>query len=143
MLMVYYDNARVYEERRGIDMMERATEMINQTIKEFKNEGDIKTKDISDGYHTFGELYHHRAVLFSVILNNHKDKAWKSWLHHDGTMFDGMFIVGIQTDEGQYSYHYNPEYWDMFEVEELPNAPEYDGHMPSDIDRLSSLIVEL
>ena len=24
--------------------------------------------DTSDGYHTFNELYHHRAVLFSVIV---------------------------------------------------------------------------
>ena len=24
----------------------------------------------SDGYHTFNELYHHRAVLFSVIVNS-------------------------------------------------------------------------
>ena len=23
--------------------------------------------DLSDGYHTFNELYHHRAILFSVI----------------------------------------------------------------------------
>ena len=27
------------------------------------------TGDTSDGYHTFNELYRHRAILFSVICN--------------------------------------------------------------------------
>ena len=31
--------------------------------------------EISDGYHTFNELYHHRAVLFSVICNSHPKLA--------------------------------------------------------------------
>ena len=29
----------------------------------------VITGETSDGYHTFNELYHHRAVLFSVIVN--------------------------------------------------------------------------
>lgn len=115
-------------------------EIYNKKIKRDKKHGLISTKNLSDGYHTFGELYHHRARLFAVIVNTYKDKAWKSWLHDDGTMFDGMFIVGIKTPQGQYSYHYNPEYWNSFEVEELEKAPPYDGHMPSDIDRLLSLL---
>jgi hypothetical protein len=97
--------------------------------------------DLSDGYHTFNELYHHRAILFSVICNEHPDISWKSKLHHDGTMFDGMFIVGINTPEGQATYHYdiNP-YWDMFRVRELEKAPEWDGHTPTQaIERIASL----
>ena len=39
------------------------------------------TGETSDGYHTFNELYHHRAVLFSVIVANYPDKAWKSKKH--------------------------------------------------------------
>jgi hypothetical protein len=35
--------------------------------------------DTSDGYHTFNELYYHRMILFSVICNQNKSKAWKSW----------------------------------------------------------------
>lgn len=96
-------------------------------------------KQISDGYHTFEELYYHRMMLFAVICNQNKNKAWKSWKHYDGTMFDGMYIVGIETDEGQYTYHYNAEYWDIFDVKELPSAPEWDGHQPKDITRLLSL----
>lgn len=85
----------------------------------------------SDGYHTFNELYHHRAVLFSVICNANPDIAWKSKLHHDGTMYDEMFIVGINTPEGQATYHYDIEpYWPLFAVKELEKAPEWDGHTP-------------
>lgn len=97
--------------------------------------------DVSDGYHTFNELYHHRAVLFSIICNQNKDKAWKSRSHHDGTMYENMFIVGINTPQGQYTYHYdvNP-YWKMFDVDELEFAPMWDGHKPSDITRLNSIL---
>lgn len=101
----------------------------------------VITGETSDGYHTFNELYHHRAVLFSVIVKAFQEKAWKARLHHDGTMYDGMFIVGIDTPEGQASYHYdiNP-YWDMFECRELERAPEWDGHTPAQaIERIRKL----
>ena len=106
----------------------------------------IKSKGkISDGYHTFNELYNHRAVLFGLICSLlPKDKTWKSLKHHDGTMFDGMFVVGINTEYGQITYHYDiePYYNTIFAgVRELPNAPEYDGHTPDDVvERLSQLI---
>lgn len=61
--------------------------------------------EISDGYHTMDELYYHRGVLFSVICNQNKSLAWKSRKHSDDQMYDGMFIVGIDTPEGQYTYH--------------------------------------
>lgn len=98
--------------------------------------------DTSDGYHTFNELYHHRAVLFSVIVKAFQDKAWKSKKHHDGTMYDGMFIVGIDTPRGQATYHYDIDpYWDMFECPELERAPEWDGHTPEEaINRIGALI---
>lgn len=100
--------------------------------------------DFSDGYHTFNELYHHRAVLFSVICNTFPEKAWKSKLHDTGDMYEGMFIVGIETEQGQATYHYDIEpYWDMFKVKELDKAPKWDGHTPSDaIERIGSLSCE-
>ena len=101
--------------------------------------------NLSDGYHTFNELYHHRAILFSVICNSMPDKAWKSKLHDTGDMFDGMFIVGIETPEGQATYHYDIDpYWDMFKVKELEKAPKWDGHTPQDaIDRISKLCADM
>jgi len=100
--------------------------------------------DLSDGYHTFNELYHHRAILFSVICNSNPQIAWKSKLHDTGDMFDGMFIVGIETPQGQATYHYdiNP-YWDMFKVKELEKAQKWDGHTPEEaISRISILLIK-
>lgn len=96
----------------------------------------------SDGYHTFNELYHHRAVLFSVIVENFAARAWKSKLHADGTMYEGMFIVGIETPDGQATYHYDVEpYWDMFRCKEVDRAPEWDGHTPDQaIERIGKLV---
>ena len=94
--------------------------------------------EVSDGYHTFNELYHHRAVLFSLICNSMPNISWKSKFHDTGDMYEGMFIVGIETPEGQATYHYDIDpYWDMFKVKELDRAPKWDGHTPDiAIDRL-------
>lgn len=118
---------------------DKITKLINSMILVAKEEG-WSTKDVSDKWHTFDELYYHRMILFLSLQLAHKDKSWKSKLHHDGTMFEDSFIVGIETEEGQYSYHYNLKYWDDFkEIRELERAPEYDGHVRSDIRRLLSL----
>lgn len=97
--------------------------------------------EMSDGYHTFNELYHHRALLFATICNMHPDKAWKAKKHDDGSMYDGMFIVGIETESGQATYHYDIEpYWDMFHVRELEKAPVWDGHTPEEaLQRITTL----
>lgn len=102
-----------------------------------------KIGDVSDGYHTFNELYHHRAVLFAALCNLYPDYAWKSKQHDDPNfpMYDGMFICGINTPDGQATYHYDIDpYWDMFDVPELPRAPKFDGHTPAmAIERIRSL----
>lgn len=112
---------------------------INNLILEAKQDG-WSTKEISDKWHTFGELYNHRMILFLTIQLAHKDLSWKSKQHHDGTMFEDSFIVGIDTPDGQYSYHYNLEFWHLFKkIKELEFAPEFDGHQPEDIIRLLKL----
>ena len=114
---------------------------LNAAIDLINNPSQLVTGDTSDGYHTFNELYHHRAVLFSVIVKAFPDKAWKSKQHNDGTMYDGMFIVGIDTPEGQATYHYDIDpYWDMFKCQELARAPKWDGHTPAQaIERIEKL----
>lgn len=115
------------------------TKVINKMIVDAKEEG-WSSKGISDKWHTFDELYYHRMILFLSLQLAHKDKSWKSKQHHDGTMFDDSFVVGIDTPRGQYSYHYDLKYWRLFDgIKELEKAPEYDGHKPKDIDRLLSL----
>jgi len=95
--------------------------------------------DISDGFHTFDELYEQRAVLFSALCRLFPGGAWKSKFHSDGTMFDGCFIVGIETPEGSYTYHYGITKWDWFPVRVIEVAPEWDGHTDKDVRRLWSL----
>lgn len=116
------------------------TDTLADTIALLKAQEPI-TGETSDGYHTFNELYHHRAVLFSVIVANYKDRAWKSVRHHDGTMYAGMFIVGIDTPDGQATYHYDIDpYWDMFDCKVREFAPYWDGHTPAQaIERIGGL----
>lgn len=123
----------------GIKTQEQFTNEINKLILQGKDKG-FSTKDISDKWHTFGDLYYHRMILTYIILKNYPSLSWKSKQHHDGSMFKDSFIVGIETPIGQYSYHYNIKYWDLFDVKELERAPEWDGHKPEDIDRLLTLL---
>lgn len=106
----------------------------NNIILDLKDSEILCSDNISDGYHTFGDLYHHRAMLFASICHMcPKDIAWKSLKHNDDTMFDGMFIVGVTTPRGEATYHYNIEpYWDQFHVREIDVAPEWDGHTPGE-----------
>lgn len=96
--------------------------------------------ETSDGYHTFNELYYQRMVLFSIICATFKDKAWKSWKHDDGTMYDDYFIVGVTTPKGDYTCHYHKDHWNVFDVKEVEFSPKLDGHKPNDIIRLYSLM---
>ena len=96
--------------------------------------------DTSDGYHTFNELYEHRTALFLALcatLSRESGGVWRSKLHSDGTKFDGWFIMGIGTAPGeQITYHLPIEKWDQaWCAEELPRAPEFDGHTPADVVR--------
>lgn len=97
--------------------------------------------DFSDGYHTFNDLYHQRAVLFAALVKAHWGKSWKSWRHEDGELYfgGGWFVVGIETPEGSYTYHYKKEYWDMFQCVAFDRARHWDGHTDKDVTRLLSL----
>lgn len=104
----------------------------------------VSEKDIgefTDGYHSFNDLYQQRLILSAALFNAHKKLAWKSRLHADGKepFGGGWFIVGIQTPVGQYSYHYENEHWELFDVPEICMAPEWDGHTSEDVTRLISL----
>lgn len=104
--------------------------------------GDEESLVVTDGYHTMEELYDHRMALnialFNIIHNGLTPyrgnqlpfgyKVMKSKKHHDGTMFDGYFIVMAITPQGQISYHYKLEHWDQFRVPEVERTPEWDGH---------------
>lgn len=100
------------------------------------------TGNISDGYHTFDELYEYR-----MLYNAHAAQGWlrqghevvKSWRHSDGEFCfgGGWFIVTAELPTGQVSNHYAAEHWRLFDVPAVDLPPEWDGHTPADAaDRL-------
>lgn len=88
----------------------------------------LESSIAKDNYHTMDELYEHRTILFAIVCKLNRDKAWKSRRHSDGTSEDGWFIAGIETPYGQLTYHQKMQYWNLFDVNELPKALPYDGH---------------
>lgn len=98
--------------------------------------------EFSDGYHTFNGLYKQRMILFAVLVKTYKDRAWKSWKHEDGLdcFGGGWFIVGIDTPDGTYTYHYEAKDWDRFDCQILEKAKHWDGHDEFDVERLFSLV---
>lgn len=98
--------------------------------------------NVSDGYHTFRELYDHRRALTVALARSIPGLSWRSKQHHPDSdaMFDGYFIVGLSLPSGQVTYHYKLEHWDDFNgVRVLDHAPPYDGHTPAmTIERLMS-----
>ena len=97
--------------------------------------------DVSDGFHTFRQLYYQRMMLFAAIVKQNKGKAWKSLRHEDGELCfgGGWFIVGIDTPEGSFTYHYEDNYFSLFDCEELERGKYWDGHTEKDVTRLLSL----
>ena len=121
-------------------MTNAVIEKINNEIKEYKDRTKNSADDISDGYHTFGDLYKHRTYLLALAMI-HLPYAWKARKHEDGTMFDGMFVVGFPTPNGMVTYHCDNEYWNDFKVPEIPHAPHFDGYSDADVlDREKAFI---
>ena len=112
-------------------------------------------EQLSDGYHTFAELYRFRPLYPAAFVNKlHRQAAEfvdatypgpsvKSWKHSDGEpcFGGGWFIVvthlPVAPVDGkpsrQISNHYPAADWDLFRVPEVEEAPVFDGHTPGDV----------
>ena len=91
--------------------------------------------EVSDGFHTFRELYDHRCTLFLAFLSL-VNNGWYSSKHSDGTDMPGWFIAGVEIEEGkQITYHLPDKYLriagDRLYYKE--RAPEWDGHTSEDV----------
>lgn len=92
----------------------------NQDLKNEITNGIIRNTDtnkISDGYHTFGELYNHRTRLWIELcrgLDKYTNKkVWCSKVHSDGKISEGFFLLGCNMLNGkQITYHLEDKYWD-------------------------------
>lgn len=132
---------------------------INGLIKYGKESVDgFRENDLSDGYHTFDELYEFRKLYNAALFNEWaksnitgkpvpypKFDVHKSWKHSDGEdcFGGGWFIVVAILPTGQISNHYKAQDWDLFNIPEAKKAKyEFDGHTPKDvIDRLRALSI--
>jgi hypothetical protein len=118
---------------------------------------------ISDGYHSFEQLYKFRkiynALLFNewaknpkctvewffnqrglkeqrIISKEYQYDVHKSLRHNDGELCfgGGWFIVVAVLPSGQISNHYKIEDWNLFQIPEVEKAKyEFDGHTSEDV----------
>lgn len=128
-----------------IELTTREPNRDDPTLSDITRHSYQKMSDVSDGYHTFAELYRYRMLLQAAWFNqmysgNHANggdaylDVQKSWRHADGELCFGKenyFIVVAQLPTGQISNHYKCEYWDLFKIPEFEFAPEWDGHTPA------------
>ena len=95
------------------------------------------TGNISDGYHTFDELYKHRCLLFIGLMRSNPKMSWRANNHYDGSNFIGWFVTGMELPTGQISYHLPGNMWtllDNCDIQTDSNAPfEFDGHTANDV----------
>ena len=105
-------------------------------------------EDVSDGYHSFKELYEFRKVynacLFNEWAKQNKYDVHKSKCHFDGDecFGGGWFIVVAILPDGQISNHYKLKDWNLFKCEETEKAKYiFDGHTTLDVlKRLKKII---
>lgn len=92
--------------------------------------------EVSDGDHTFNELYDHRNHLFVALMRSHPQLSWRANNHSDGSNFGEWFIAGMHLPTGDISYHLPRWMWEMLDgcgIETSLRAPEWDGHTPADV----------
>lgn len=103
---------------------------------------DQNTGNVSDGYHTFNDLYEQRMILFATLVNLFPDISWKTRRHENGEPCfpdSDYFLVTIETPNGNYGYHFDMMYWDYFHCKEIEKAKPWDGYTDKDARRLFSL----
>ena len=99
---------------------------------------------LSDGFHTFSELYESRCVLTAGLFNLLAKSGFetcKSWRHANGDLCfgGGWFIVMANLPTGQISFHYPEKDWSRFHLPETETGFAWDGHDTPDVhDRILS-----
>ena len=143
--------------------MENIMESPKGQILRLATKLNLPYEEITDGYHTFKELYEFRkmynAALFNewgktfIMLSENgeeykrvsrpKYNVHKSWRHYDGELCfgGGWFVVVAMLPTGQITNHYKAEDWDLFKIPEVDKALfPFDGHTGQDVlERLKSL----
>ena len=102
----------------------------------------------SDGRHTFRELYRHRHALFLLVIKWSPMGAlpWYSRKHHKAgpPMQPNTLVAGLELPNGPITYYMPVEYAPLLDragAAEQTNAPQWNGHTPSDVFDLLLLAV--
>ena len=83
--------------------------------------------DLTDGYHTFDELYEHRSLLFINLCLLQKEKC--SWVQD----YEEWFCLVFNSESGQISYHC-PNYLKPLIFGKIKNEKHiFDGHKSDDV----------
>lgn len=96
---------------------------------------------LSDGYHTFAELYEHRHSLMLALMRAQPHICWFSRRHADGELpfgSDGWFIVGAELPDAPITYHLPAGLYSLAQKTgaiELPAGRPWDGHTAADVVR--------
>lgn len=91
---------------------------------------------ISDGYHTFDELYEHRHALFISLMLDNPEKSWRAKCNDDGSSYEGWFVAGMILPTGDISYHLPLSKWERLDnskIKTTEKAPKFDGHTSADV----------
>lgn len=116
---------------------------VQTSIDNLRSSG-VDPETLSDGFHSFKELYRFRMLYNALLFNEWasgtlvKYDVHKSWKHNDGEWCFGQekkwFVVVAVLPTGQITNHYRAEYWDLFQIPEVEKAKyEYDGHTSHDV----------
>jgi hypothetical protein len=89
-----------------------------------------ETDRVSDGCHTFGDMYRVRSLLFIALMRQFPAQSFRSLRHCDGSARDGQFLAGTVLPTGkQVSVHMREEFWPLLHGMPTPDlAPQWDGH---------------
>lgn len=93
--------------------------------------------EVSDGFHTFNELYRHRNTLFLALMKTMPHLSWISLKHDDGSGYDDWFIAGMHLPTGDVTYHIFIGFWTAAVAtgaKVLDRAPKWDGHTSADVE---------
>ena len=98
---------------------------------------------VSDGYHTFEELYEHRNLLFiNLCITWYSEHSGGTCWNRNGGYEDYFCLYYWGWKDKQISYHIPNKYLYLVEHAHIPyKIVEWDGHTSNDvIKRLISLV---
>ena len=93
----------------------------------------IINNDISDGHHTFGELYQHRCLLFIALVASAEIKGLVYFVKDHYPSWD---LLVWESPQGQISYHIPADLRWLYEPilkEKEGSEHKFDGHTSDDV----------